>query len=132
MSRLYANMTAAARGPGRPLHHWAWRAADAKWCRYSGGRGEALRYGGWTAAECSARDCLMAHAKAGLEVDLEAVRAILEARLPRWLRGFAEGGEGEEEEGRAEGEGEGGKGSSGGKSVGGDRAWALVKAPPGA
>jgi hypothetical protein len=94
MSRLYVNMTAAARGPSRPLHHWAWRATDAKWCRYSGGEGEALRYGGWTASECTARDCLLAHAKAGLQVDLEAVRALLEKRLPRWLAGQEGGGSG--------------------------------------
>ena len=118
MSRLYVNMTKSARGSGRPLHHWAWRAGDARWCRYAGGAREALRYGGWTAGECTARDCLMAHARAGLEVDLRAVRAILEARLPRWLAA-AEEGETEERAAAAAGGGGGGGG--------GDRAWALVE-----
>eukprot|EP00775_Hariotina_reticulata_P007357 gene7357-7568_t len=58
------------------LHHWAWRPVEAKWCKYK--EAGHARYAEFTPSECHGRECLMVHAQAGLEVDLEAVRQLLQ------------------------------------------------------
>lgn len=45
------------------------------------------RYAGWTTQECSGRECLLVHAQAGLEVDLSALRQLLQRKLPGLLAG---------------------------------------------
>lgn len=54
-------------------------------CRYQ--EPSHARYAAWTPSECHGRECLLVHAQAGLEVDLEAVRALLTAKLPGLLAG---------------------------------------------
>ncbi|WIA40763.1 hypothetical protein OEZ86_004443 [Tetradesmus obliquus] len=81
VSSLYRNMTAST----GQLHHWAWRPLDAKWCRYK--EAAHARYAGWTTQECSGRECLLVHAQAGLEVDLSALRQLLQRKLPGLLAG---------------------------------------------
>ncbi len=46
-----------------------------------------VRYSSWTYEECYSRECLVVHARAGLRVDVEAVRAILLDKLPQVLQG---------------------------------------------
>jgi hypothetical protein len=46
-----------------------------------------VRYSSWTYEECFSRECLVVHARAGLQVDVEAVRAILLDKLPRVIEG---------------------------------------------
>jgi hypothetical protein len=48
---------------------------------------DRLRYSDWSGSECSKRECLEVHAKAGLEVDLGAVEQLLRRKLPTVLRG---------------------------------------------
>jgi hypothetical protein len=59
---------------------WSWRAAA--YHQLFGGR-----YHTWTPDECSSRECLIVHARAGLEVDVEAVRAKLLEKMPDVIAG---------------------------------------------
>jgi len=72
------------RSSGR-LHHFAWRAGEPRFCQYVSKGDE--RYLTWTTEDCSTRECLEAQAKAGLVVDVGAVKALLMDKLPRVLRG---------------------------------------------
>lgn len=54
-------------------------------CRYK--QPSDARYAGWLPQECQGRDCLLVHAQAGLEVDLQAVRELLARKLPGLLAG---------------------------------------------
>jgi hypothetical protein len=54
-------------------------------CRYK--EAAHARYAGWTTQECTGRECLLVHAQAGLEVDLVAVRQLLQRKLPGLLAG---------------------------------------------
>jgi hypothetical protein len=45
------------------------------------------RYAGWLPQECQGRECLLVHAQAGLEVDLDAVRELLARKLPGLVAG---------------------------------------------
>jgi hypothetical protein len=54
-------------------------------CRYK--EAAHARYAGWTTQECSGRECLLVHAQAGLEVELDAVRQLLQRKLPGLLAG---------------------------------------------
>lgn len=54
-------------------------------CRYK--ELSDARYAGWLPTECQGRDCLLVHARAGLEVDLDAVRELLSRKLPGLLAG---------------------------------------------
>lgn len=76
MSRLYFNMTQST----GMIHHFAWRASDKKWCAYKTKEDE--RYSDWLPAECSSRECVTVHARAGLVVDVEAVAALVREKLP--------------------------------------------------
>jgi hypothetical protein len=46
-----------------------------------------VRYSSWTYEECFSRECLVVHARAGLTVDVDAVRATLLDKLPQVLAG---------------------------------------------
>ncbi|EFJ44348.1 hypothetical protein VOLCADRAFT_106494 [Volvox carteri f. nagariensis] len=63
LSKLYYNMTQSA----GDLHHFAWRATDHRLVHYD--HENYTRYHSWTPEECSARECLMVHARAGLTVN---------------------------------------------------------------
>ncbi|CAD7703972.1 unnamed protein product [Ostreobium quekettii] len=81
MSEMYANMTQAC----GDLHHFAWTARDRKWAAYAS---EADgRYANWTSDECWAKECLVAHERAGMIVDVDAVRSALEVILPKVSEG---------------------------------------------
>jgi hypothetical protein len=54
-------------------------------CRYK--EAAHTRYAGWTTQECVGRECLLVHAQAGLDVDLVAVRQLLQRKLPGLLAG---------------------------------------------
>lgn len=54
-------------------------------CRYK--EASHARYAGWLPQECQGRECLLVHAQAGLEVDLDAVRALLARKLPGLVAG---------------------------------------------
>jgi hypothetical protein len=54
-------------------------------CRYK--EAAHMRYAGWTTQECTGRECLLVHAQAGLEVDLAAVRQLVQRKLPGLLAG---------------------------------------------
>jgi hypothetical protein len=58
---------------------------DKSFCEYTDA-GDA-RYSSWTYEECYSRECLVVHARAGLKVDVAAVRATLMVKLPRVLAG---------------------------------------------
>ena len=45
------------------------------------------RFSAWTAEECRGKVCLLAHARASLEVDLDAIRELLLRKLPGLLEG---------------------------------------------
>lgn len=45
------------------------------------------RFAGWLPTECQGQDCLLVHARAGLEVDLLAVRDLLARKLPGLVAG---------------------------------------------
>lgn len=45
------------------------------------------RYADWLPQECQGSDCLLVHAQAGLEADLDALRQLLARKLPGLLVG---------------------------------------------
>lgn len=81
ISEIYLNLT---RSVGT-LHHFAWKANSSEWVMYL--EKEDAKYSHWTAAECSSRYCLEAHARAGMIVDTDTVRRMLLGLLPRALAG---------------------------------------------
>ncbi|KAL4433026.1 hypothetical protein ABPG77_006453 [Micractinium sp. CCAP 211/92] len=81
ISEIYLNLT---RSVGC-LHHFAWKANSSEWVMYL--EKEDAKYSHWTAEECSSRYCLEAHARAGMIVDTETVKASLLDLLPRALQG---------------------------------------------
>jgi hypothetical protein len=54
-------------------------------CRYK--EPSDSRFAGWLPNECQGQDCLLVHARAGLEVDLDAVRDLLARKLPGLVAG---------------------------------------------
>ncbi|GIL59393.1 hypothetical protein Vafri_14249 [Volvox africanus] len=81
ISKLYYNMT---RSTG-DLHHFAWRPTDHRLAHYD--HENYTRYHTWTPEECSARECLMVHGRAGLTVNLTEFETLLRAKLPDVLAG---------------------------------------------
>ncbi|KXZ42824.1 hypothetical protein GPECTOR_116g356 [Gonium pectorale] len=81
ISKLYYNITQST----GDLHHFAWRPTDHRLAHYD--HENYTRYHSWTPEECSARECLMVHARAGLTVDLTELEAILEEKLPAVVEG---------------------------------------------
>ncbi|EFN55147.1 hypothetical protein CHLNCDRAFT_134237 [Chlorella variabilis] len=81
ISEIYVNLT---RSVGA-VHHFAWKANSSEWVMYL--EAEDAKYSHWNAEECSSRYCLEAHARAGMVVDTEAIKALLLDLLPRTLKG---------------------------------------------
>ncbi|GBF94574.1 hypothetical protein Rsub_06689 [Raphidocelis subcapitata] len=64
------------------IHHWAWRANGANESRYLRPR-DAVRFEHWSKDACSSsEDCVEAQTESDLVVDLAALRALLEGRMP--------------------------------------------------
>ena len=57
----------------------------AQWVAYASD--DDAKYSHWDATECVSTPCLEAHARAGMLVDVHAIRGTLEALLPAVLRG---------------------------------------------
>lgn len=81
ISQLYRNMTQTAGS----VHHFAWRPQDHNLALYD--HANYTRYHTWTPEECSARECLMVHARAGLRAEIQELDALLSAKLPGVLAG---------------------------------------------
>ncbi|KAG1664777.1 hypothetical protein FOA52_013629 [Chlamydomonas sp. UWO 241] len=81
LSMLYYNLTQSI----GDVHHFAWRAMDvsaAVYHRKEGAIAEPIRYKDWKSDECHARECLDPQGSADVIVDLPAIEAILQAKLP--------------------------------------------------
>jgi protein O-GlcNAc transferase len=71
------------------VHHWAWRANGANESVYLKPR-DAVLFRHWSKDACSSsEDCVEAQTESDLVVDLAAVRALLEGRMPRVWAGAA-------------------------------------------
>ncbi|GFR45470.1 hypothetical protein Agub_g6869, partial [Astrephomene gubernaculifera] len=82
ISQLYMNATQSV----GDIHHFAWRPSDFRFAHYE--HENHTRYRTWTPEECSARECLMVHARAGLEVDIQELDSLLSAKLPGVVAGL--------------------------------------------
>ncbi|KAF8072370.1 ALDH10A8 [Scenedesmus sp. PABB004] len=63
------------------VHHFAWRANRANESTYLSPR-DAARFADWTTAECVTEDCTEASTRVDITVDLPALQALLDSRLP--------------------------------------------------
>lgn len=81
ISMMYYNMTQSI----GDIHHFAWRPTNVEAAVYR--ESYARRYKDWFPGECHAKECLQVQAKADVIVDVEAVQAILRAKLPDVLSG---------------------------------------------
>ncbi|KAG2488504.1 hypothetical protein HYH03_013007 [Edaphochlamys debaryana] len=81
IAQMYRNMTQST----GDVHHFAWRANDFRLAHYD--HENYTRYAPWTPDECSARECLMVHARAGLTVDLREFEYMLAGKLPGVVSG---------------------------------------------
>eukprot|EP00198_Chlamydomonas_reinhardtii_P008302 XP_001697639.1 predicted protein [Chlamydomonas reinhardtii] len=81
ISKLYYNITRTV----GDIHHFAWRPTDHLLAHYD--HENYTRYAPWTPEECSARECLMVHARAGLTADITELEALLAAKLPGVVAG---------------------------------------------
>ncbi|KAG2429620.1 hypothetical protein HXX76_010852 [Chlamydomonas incerta] len=81
ISKLYYNITRTV----GDIHHFAWRPTEHTLAHYD--HENYTRYAPWTPEECSARECLMVHARAGLTADITELEALLSAKLPGVVAG---------------------------------------------
>jgi protein O-GlcNAc transferase len=93
------------------IHHYAWRARGLNETVYLN-PADLRKFGNWTVGECWTEECVEAHTNVDVIVDLQAVRALLDSRLPLVFQGKSvqdaslpwppsgtdDGGGGEEEE----------------------------------
>ncbi len=76
-SEIYKNLTASRTSYSTDsIVHVAWRAPSGDWMQYESD--EDSRYSSWTPLECSSDHCTDAHARAGVKVNVEEFRKILD------------------------------------------------------
>ncbi len=88
-SEIYKNLTASrstssastinittTTNESKSIVHVAWRAPSGDWMRYESE--EDSRYSSWTPVECSSEHCIDAHARAGVEVNVEEFEKIVD------------------------------------------------------
>lgn len=63
------------------VHHFNWRATKPSHVRYAAER-DAERFLNWKASECITGDCIHAHSKAEIIVDIEDFLHLFDSRLP--------------------------------------------------
>jgi hypothetical protein len=100
LSEIYKNLTASRsienkNSTGKEsIVHVAWRAPSGNWMRYESE--EDSRYVSWTPVECSSEHCIDAHARAGVEVNIEEFREIIDDVLEVLITNNHGGGFGKE------------------------------------
>jgi protein O-GlcNAc transferase len=68
------------------IHHYAWRARGLNETVYLD-PADLRKFGNWTVGECWTEECVEAHTNVDVIVDLQAVRALLDSRLPLVFQG---------------------------------------------
>ncbi|GMH40480.1 hypothetical protein BSKO_08384 [Bryopsis sp. KO-2023] len=66
------------------LGYSAWRADDPRWAVYR--NRQDANYKGWTAGQCQSRECLAAHERAGLVVDIATVEKKLRDFIEKHMK----------------------------------------------
>jgi hypothetical protein len=78
-SEIYRKLTASRTNntnTKESIIHVAWHAPSGDWMRYESD--EDSRYSSWTPVECFSEHCIDAHARAGVEVNVEEFRKIVD------------------------------------------------------
>eukprot|EP00892_Ulva_mutabilis_P005351 jgi/Ulvmu1/3188/UM015_0229.1 len=68
------------------IHHFAWRAFHENQTVYLDPR-DSEKFGKWTLEQCHVEECVEAHTNVDVIVDLDQLKTMLDARIPRVLSG---------------------------------------------